>query len=180
MSRNMFLDLTGATVRGVTLEAPPKGKHGKKRAKKIKPPSTVYPGGQVIAEFRVEGRAVPWKVSIRKRGQGPATNPAFAVWQKVVRKAAVQAMAGRLPHSGLFVMHAAISIVRGGPMPDDDNVAKGIKDALQGSIIVNDNQGRGQEVVYNPDAAESFAFIRILAVDQEYVNRRRIAIESFA
>ena len=133
---------------------------------------TLYPDAKVlginlpgteICQFSVAARAVPWKVSIVRRGKGPPTNPKFAQWQKYVRCAARQAMGSKLPHSGAYEIHASFMLVHKAQMPDWTNLIKGTEDALQGVVLTNDRMGRAGFVRYCPDAKTNLAIVRVVA-----------------
>lgn len=140
------------------------------------PVGLCYPPGTTVCQFHVRARAVPWSAAIRrfetvkqegkkdKRvSRGAPVNPKLAQWQSYVRSAARQQMMAKPPHSGPYVVHASFALVRRGPMPDYGNLLKSTEDAIQGIVVLNDKQGRGAHVVYNPDAQEQLTIIRIVA-----------------
>lgn len=127
-------------------------------------PGRLYPPGEVVASILVNARPVPWKVSIRRRGQGPPTNPKLAAWQREVKKAAALAMLGRPPHTGDFEFRAAFRLKRKPSMPDITNLEKSTEDALEGVVIVNDRKAMRKSTEMDPDAAEDYAIVVVVAM----------------
>jgi Holliday junction resolvase RusA-like endonuclease len=115
-------------------------------------------GPRLLIAFGVRGHPVPWSVGrlskpkVRKRAtrKGPAgskyripsKNPALMSWQQEVNLRAKLAMAGRLPYAGPVTLAVTFRVMhRGGrKVGDVSNLTKGLEDALQGAVIVNDSQ----------------------------------------
>lgn len=104
--------------------------------------------GEVVCEFSVEGRAVPYGPPPVNRHGRCFPNPKYMAWKRHVGKAASLAMAGRDPYGGpvelrlTFHLRPGHEVGRGVQTPDLCNLTKLTEDALQGSAIVNDSAVR--------------------------------------
>lgn len=112
----------------------------------------------LIARFAVAARPVPWKVSIR-RG---APNAKLMAWQREVALAARVAMNGRKPYAGPVVLNLSFRLRRFGRMPDRTNLLKSTEDAIQGIVIINDNQCKDGRIFMDDDASENEAVVEVL------------------
>lgn len=131
---------------------------------KPKPVGKTYAPGETVCRFVIHSRPRPWAVSIVRRGKGPPTNPKLVLWQQAVRAAAIEAMAGRLPHSGTYELRCVFMLTPKPSMPDGVNLAKSTEDALQGVVILNDKTGRNYRLASNYDADQDMAAVEVIAL----------------
>lgn len=157
----------GVKSLGINLDALPEGARAALSGiagRRSKAASSQAEPGTIIVVFRVVGRPVPWKVSIRRRGKGPPTNPKFAAWKRSVATCARMAMGDRLPYAGLFEFRASFDLIRRGPMPDLGNLAKGTLDALEGIVVENDRMCRGETTTMNADSDCQGVTVKVVAL----------------
>lgn len=89
--------------------------------------------------FLVEGEPVP-KQSTRFDGHGRAhTHPRVKAWQERVASAARQAMQGHPPFTGPVSMRIVFNLGNHRRV-DLDNLNKGLSDAINGIVWVDDSQ----------------------------------------
>jgi Holliday junction resolvase RusA-like endonuclease len=120
---------------------------GAKAPRRKRPEPTLLPPGTIVAEFVVDGDAVPWRAPHVMRGI--ARTPAHVkAWKEKVATAAHGAGYGQgrgaEPYAGpvrvvlLFVKACKVKRRRGtrwATRPDVDNLCKGFVDALTGNVF---------------------------------------------
>lgn len=110
-------------------------------------PIELDPPGTVIAEGRVDGRAVPWQAPTVGRNGGCVPTRSYKryqQWQALVRHlAAIQRpRRKRWPYRGEVELRLVFYLNRRGGRsnPDLSNVVKAFEDSLQGAVFDNDTQ----------------------------------------
>ena len=88
--------------------------------------------------FIVDGEPVP-KQSFRYAKGGGYTDPRVTAWQKSVAKAAREAMHFGLPFTGPIAMRV-VFVLSNSRRVDLDNLNKGVCDAMNGIVFVDDAQ----------------------------------------
>lgn len=73
-------------------------------------------------------------------------------------------MAGRPPHAGPYEIRLSFHLTPEPSMPDAGNLEKSTSDALQKIVVVNDKQCRRIVVGYDPEAAEDWAAVEVVAL----------------
>lgn len=119
--------------------------------------------GELIVEFEIDARPIPWKAStILKRG-GAFKDKKLVAWQDEVRRRGREAMGGREPYAGPVEVRFLFSLTRrAGSVADTSNLTKACEDSLQGVVIVNDRAVH-QIVSHRTTGDRDFARVTVLA-----------------